>query len=63
MLAYSQCRKIAFHPFPFAWAQMILVLLILYTLSQPLMLVAYITNIWRVPLKRLPIRCGFLREI
>mmetsp|Transcript_12415 Transcript_12415/g.31747 ORF Transcript_12415/g.31747 Transcript_12415/m.31747 type:complete len:462 (-) Transcript_12415:1232-2617(-) len=53
MSAYDQCRKIAYHPFPFPWAQMLLVFLIFYSACQPLMLVAFIKSLWLVILLNL----------
>ncbi|KAK9864551.1 hypothetical protein WJX84_008203 [Apatococcus fuscideae] len=43
---YEQCRKLADTPFPFPWAQMVLVLLIIFAGTLPLMVVAFIDKLW-----------------
>lgn len=40
------CRAIADTPFPFPWAQMVLVMLILYAVSVPLVVVAFVDSTW-----------------
>ncbi|KAK9827509.1 hypothetical protein WJX74_006552 [Apatococcus lobatus] len=44
--AYEQCRKLSDTPFPFPWAQMVLVLLIIFAGTLPLMVVAFIDKLW-----------------
>lgn len=39
-------RKLADTPFPFPWAQTIIVFLLIYTLTVPIMVAAYISNAW-----------------
>ena len=39
-------RKLADTPFPFPWAQMVLVLLIIFAGTLPLMVVAFIDKLW-----------------
>lgn len=41
------CRAIADTPFPFPWAQSVLILLILYAISVPLIVVAFINSTWQ----------------
>lgn len=43
---YDQCRKLADTPFPFPWAQFILVLLVFHTVTVPLLITAYIRVAW-----------------
>lgn len=40
------CRAIADTPFPFPWAQVVLIMLILYALTTPLVVVAFINSTW-----------------
>ncbi|KAF8057858.1 hypothetical protein HT031_005804 [Scenedesmus sp. PABB004] len=44
MHAYEQCRKLADTPFPFPWAQFVLVMLLLFTATLPLLVLAYVPN-------------------
>lgn len=39
-------RAIADTPFPFPWAQMVLVMLIMYAISVPLVVVAFVDSMW-----------------
>lgn len=43
---FEQCRVLADTPFPFPWAQMVLILLILYALLVPLLVVAFVNRTW-----------------
>lgn len=45
-LGYSAARKLTEIPFPFAWAQVILALLCIYTLSCPVLMAAWIEDTW-----------------
>ncbi|KAL0039987.1 hypothetical protein WJX79_001551 [Trebouxia sp. C0005] len=45
-LQFEQCRAIADTPFPFPWAQMVLVMLIMYAISVPLVVVAFVDSTW-----------------
>lgn len=40
------CRILADTPFPFPWAQMVLIMLIFYALTVPLVVVAFINSTW-----------------
>ena len=40
------CRAIADTPFPFPWAQMVLIMLIMYAISVPLVVVAFVDSTW-----------------
>ena len=44
--AYEHCVQLATTPFPFPWAQMMILLLIMYSLTLPIMTVAYLTDVW-----------------
>ncbi|KAI8466896.1 MAG: hypothetical protein J3K34DRAFT_432097 [Monoraphidium minutum] len=44
MSGYEQCRKIAATPFPFPWAQFMIVVLLVFTLSFPLLVVGFIRS-------------------
>ena len=39
-------RAIADTPFPFPWAQMVLVMLLMYAISVPLVVVAFVDSMW-----------------
>ncbi|KAL3134602.1 hypothetical protein ABBQ38_006433 [Trebouxia sp. C0009 RCD-2024] len=45
-LHFEHCRAIADTPFPFPWAQVVLIMLILYALTTPLVVVAFINSTW-----------------
>eukprot|EP00892_Ulva_mutabilis_P012037 jgi/Ulvmu1/9205/UM005_0305.1 len=49
MLGYEQCKKLATIPFPFPHAQIVTATLVLFTLTLPLMLAAFISS---------PVMCG-----
>lgn len=40
------CRAISDTPFPFPWAQMVLVMLLLYAITAPLVVVAFVDSMW-----------------
>ena len=40
------CRVLADTPFPFPWAQIVLIMLILYALIVPLIVVAFVNRMW-----------------
>ncbi len=44
--AFEQARKIADTPFPFPWSQFILLLLLVHTLTVPVLVVAYVAAPW-----------------
>ena len=44
MLGYEQCRKIMDTPFPFPWAQLIVVLLASFTVWVPLVVVRFVNS-------------------
>ena len=44
MQGYEQSRKVADTPFPFPWAQMVVVLLVIYTITVPLLIIAYVNS-------------------
>jgi len=44
--AYEQCRKVASTPFPFPTAQLVLLLLVLFAVSMPVLVAALITETW-----------------
>ncbi|CAG9463404.1 unnamed protein product [Pedinophyceae sp. YPF-701] len=46
MLAYEQLRKLAYLPFPFPTSQMVVVLVLLYAATMPLLVTAWITKAW-----------------
>ncbi|CAD7699638.1 unnamed protein product [Ostreobium quekettii] len=46
MLGYEQSRKIMDTPFPFPWVQFVTVCLLLYALTVPIVISAYITEDW-----------------
>ncbi len=40
------CRKLVDTPFPFPWSQTIIVFLLIYSLTIPIMMAAYIQQAW-----------------
>lgn len=46
MLGYEQCRKLVETPFPFPWAQAVMIVLVLFTLSAPFLIAAFSTSVW-----------------
>eukprot|EP01025_Chloroclados_australasicus_P009970 TRINITY_DN13879_c0_g2_i10.p2 TRINITY_DN13879_c0_g2~~TRINITY_DN13879_c0_g2_i10.p2 ORF type:complete len:252 (+),score=12.30 TRINITY_DN13879_c0_g2_i10:727-1482(+) len=44
MLAFEHCRKLNHTPFPFPWAQMVLILMLLHMLTVPVMICAFIRD-------------------
>eukprot|EP01023_Acetabularia_acetabulum_P020213 TRINITY_DN20429_c0_g2_i1.p1 TRINITY_DN20429_c0_g2~~TRINITY_DN20429_c0_g2_i1.p1 ORF type:complete len:458 (+),score=86.68 TRINITY_DN20429_c0_g2_i1:226-1599(+) len=46
MLGFEQCRKFSDTPFPFPWAQAVLVFLIIYTVTVPFVIGAFIKSVW-----------------
>lgn len=42
----SVCRAIADTPFPFPWAQMVLIMLLMYAMTVPLVVVGFVDSIW-----------------
>eukprot|EP01025_Chloroclados_australasicus_P030869 TRINITY_DN3106_c0_g1_i1.p1 TRINITY_DN3106_c0_g1~~TRINITY_DN3106_c0_g1_i1.p1 ORF type:complete len:491 (-),score=51.58 TRINITY_DN3106_c0_g1_i1:2910-4268(-) len=46
MLGFEQCRKFSDTPFPFPWAQAVLVFLIAYTLTVPFVISAFVKSTW-----------------
>lgn len=46
MLGYEQCRKLARTPFPFPHAQIVTLVLLLFTVSLPLMICAFVSTSW-----------------
>lgn len=43
MQGFSQCRKISETPFPFPWAQLVAVCLLVYALTLPFVISAYVS--------------------
>lgn len=46
LAAFEQCRKIAETPFNFPWAQLMVVILSIYTLTLPLVMVGWLKAAW-----------------
>ncbi|KAL4435251.1 hypothetical protein ABPG77_001933 [Micractinium sp. CCAP 211/92] len=46
--AFETCRKLVESPFPFPWAQMVAMLLLLYSVTLPAMMVGWLQDIWLV---------------
>lgn len=46
LTAFEQCRKLTDTPFPFPWAQFVMVLLVLHSFLAPILIVAYIRTTW-----------------
>lgn len=44
--AFEQCRALAETPFPFPWAQLMAVLLLIYSVSLPVLMVTWTDEIW-----------------
>lgn len=44
--ADGACRAIADTPFPFPWAQMVLIMLMVYAMTVPLVVVGFVDSIW-----------------
>ncbi|GAB4814316.1 hypothetical protein N2152v2_001362 [Parachlorella kessleri] len=44
--SFEQCRKLVDTPFPFPWSQIIVAFLLMYTLTIPVMMAAYIKQVW-----------------
>eukprot|EP01024_Parvocaulis_polyphysoides_P014826 TRINITY_DN16220_c0_g1_i2.p1 TRINITY_DN16220_c0_g1~~TRINITY_DN16220_c0_g1_i2.p1 ORF type:complete len:459 (+),score=57.88 TRINITY_DN16220_c0_g1_i2:128-1504(+) len=46
MLGFEQCRKFCDTPFPFPWAQAVLVFLLIYTVTVPFVIGAFVRSSW-----------------
>jgi len=44
--AFEQCRALVDTPFPFPWAQAMVVFLIIYTITSPLLMIAWLNAVW-----------------
>lgn len=46
MAAFEQSLKVATTPFPYPWSQMVAFLLLFFSVSNPLMFLAYVNRLW-----------------
>jgi predicted membrane chloride channel (bestrophin family) len=44
--AFEQCRKLAETPFAFPWAQLMVLLLVIYSITLPLLMVGWLEAVW-----------------
>lgn len=44
--AFEQCRALVDTPFPFPWAQAMVIFLLIYTLTSPILMVAWVESVW-----------------
>jgi len=50
LVSYEQCRKLATTPFPFPYSQFVVLLMIFFSITAPIMFIGYVQDLWMTTL-------------